>query len=122
MVACCIWPCFLDDGLLPAIVCLGALAIILLILLSVYYRIDGDRLVVYSFFVPHSYPISKIKSVMKTKSILSAPATSFTHRLAVTFTDRKILRSCMPLLISPVRPEEFIRQLREINPDILSDC
>ena len=86
--------------------------------LSIYYRIDGDRLVVYSFFIPTAYPVDKIKEIKPTMSVLSSPATSLTHRLAITFTDRKILKSYIPLVISPVRQDEFIRQLLTVNPEI----
>lgn len=94
------------------------LAFVLVTFLSIYYKIDGDKLVVYTFFVPTAYPIDKIKEIKPTESILSAPATSLTHRLAITFTDRKILKSYTPLIISPVRQDEFIRQLLSINPEI----
>ncbi len=118
VAVCCVVPCFLDDGIWPTIVCLVMLAFVLVTFLSIYYRIDGDKLVVYSFFIPTAYPIDKIKEIKPTKSVLSSPATSLTHRLAITFTDRKILKSYMPLIISPVRQEEFIRHLRSINPEI----
>ena len=87
------------------------LAFVLVTFLSIYYRIDGDKLVVYTFFIPTAYPIDKIKEIKPTKSVLSSPATSLSHRLAITFTDRKILKSSIPLIISPVRQDEFIRQL-----------
>ena len=118
VAACCIVPCFMDDGIWPTIICLVMLAFILLIFISIYYRIDGNKLVVYQFFIPTVFPIDKIKEVKPTKSVLSAPATSLTHRLAITFTDRKILKSSMPIIISPVRQEDFIRQLLSINPCI----
>ena len=118
VAACCIVPCFMDNGIWPTIICLVMLAFILLIFISIYYRIDGDKLVVYQFFIPTAFPIDKIKEVKPTKSVLSAPATSLTHRLAITFTDRKVLKSSMPIIISPVRQEEFIRQLLSVNPKI----
>ena len=118
VAACCIVPCFMDNGIWPTIICLVMLAFILLIFISIYYRIDGDKLVVYQFFIPTAFPIDKIKEVKPTKSVLSAPATSLTHRLAIIFTDRKVLKSSMPILISPVRQEEFIRQLLSVNPKI----
>ena len=95
-----------------------ALAFILLTFIGIYYRIDEDKLIVYTFFVPTAYPIAKIKEIKTTKSVLSAPAASLTHRLAITFTDRKILKSTTPLIISPVRQKEFIKQLLIINPEI----
>lgn len=118
VAVCCVVPCFLNDGIWPTIICLVMLAFVLVTLLSIYYRIDGDKLVVYSFFIPTIYPIDKIKEITPTKSVLSSPATSLTHRLAIIFTDRKILKSSIPLIISPVRQEEFIRQLLSVNPEI----
>ena len=118
VAVCCVVPCFLDDGIWPTIVCLVMLAFVLVTFLSIYYRIDGDKLVVYSFFIPTAYPIDKIKEIKPTKSVLSSPATSLTHRLAITFNDRKILKSSIPLIISPVHQEEFIRHLLSINPEI----
>ena len=118
VAACCIVPCFMDNGIWPTIICLVMLAFILLIFISIYYRINGDKLVVYQFFIPTAFPIDKIKEVKPTKSVLSAPATSLTHRLAIIFTDRKVLKSSMPIIISPVRQEEFIRQLLSVNPKI----
>ncbi len=118
VAAYCVVPCFLDDGIWPTIICLVMLAFVLVTLLSIYYRIDGDKLVVYSFFIPTAYPIDKIKEIKPTKSVLSSPATSLTHRLAITFTDRKILKSSIPLIISPVSQDEFITHLLSINPEI----
>lgn len=119
MVAvCCVVPCFLDDGIWPTIISIVMLAFVLVTFLSIYYRIDGDKLVVYSFFIPTTSPIDKIKEIKPTKSVLSSPTTSLTHRLAITFTDRRILKSSIPLIISPVHQEEFIRHLLSINPAI----
>jgi len=94
------------------------LAFVLLGLIGTFYKIDGNKLVVYSFFVPTAYPIDKIKEIKPTKSILSSPATSLTHRIAITFSDRKVLKSSIPLIISPTRQESFIQQLLAINPEI----
>lgn len=118
VAACCIWPMFLDDGILPVIISCVVLAFIIVLFKSIYYKIDGNNLVVYQFFVPSAFPIDKIESVLPTKSIISSPATSFTHRLAIKFSDRKILKSTMPIIISPVRQQEFIAQLVSINPNI----
>lgn len=115
---CCLVPCFIDNSLLITAICLAMLVFVLLTCIGIYYKIDGDYLVVYTFFVPTAYPIDKIESIKPTKSILSSPATSLTHRLAITFVDRKILKSSIPLIISPVRQEDFIRQLLSINPAI----
>lgn len=119
VAACCLVPCFLDDGIWPIVICLVMLLFVLLAFIGIYYRIDGDKLVVYTFFVPTVYPIDKIKEIKPTKNILSAPATSLSHRLAITFVERKILKSTAPLIISPVRQDEFVRQLRSVNPALI---
>lgn len=121
VVGCCIWPIFLDDGMLPVVISCVVLAFIVVLLKSIYYKIDGNNLVIYQFFIPSAYPIDKIESVLPTKSVLSSPATSITHRIAIKFTDRKILNSVMPIIISPVRQQEFIDQLVAINPNIKID-
>lgn len=118
VAGCCLVPCFIDHSLWLVTLCLAMLVFVLLTFIGIYYRIDGDKLVVYSFFVPTGYPIDKIKEIKPTKSVLSSPATSLSHRLAITFTDRKILKSTTPLIISPMRQEEFIRQLLSVNPEI----
>lgn len=85
--------------------------------LGVKYAIEGNKLIVYTFFRPRAFPIDKIKDVTFTKGILSAPALS-TTRLAIRFTDRTVLRSSMPLEISPRDREAFARHLVSINPNI----
>jgi hypothetical protein len=50
--------------------------------------------------------------------MLSAPATSLTKRLAISFTDRSVLKSSMPIIISPANRQLFIDTLLAINPDI----
>lgn len=116
----CIGPLFFEFNIAPIIIGVGLLALFYVLFLGTYYIIDGDKLVVYSFFIPTAYPINKIKSIKPAKCILSVPATSLTHRLAISFTDRKVLKRSMPLIISPVRPEKFIAQLRAINPNIVA--
>ncbi len=116
--ACCFIPLFLDDGYWPVVVSVLCLAVIVMLLKSIRYEIDGDRLIIYQFFVPKSYPIDKIASIESTTSALSAPAASLSHRLAIKFTDRKIMGSFMPLIISPMRQKEFIAVILRVNPQI----
>ena len=61
IVIVCLWPVLLDDWVLPMVICSVMLVFVLLTLLGCYYRIDGDKLVVYSFFIPTDYPIDKMK-------------------------------------------------------------
>lgn len=51
VAVCCVTPCFMDDGIWPTIICLVMLAFVMVTFLSIYYRIDGDKLVVYTFFI-----------------------------------------------------------------------
>lgn len=118
VAACCMASMFFNDGIGPLIVSMIMLVFVITTFISIYYKINGDQLIVYTLFFPHHYPIDKIRDIKPTKSTLSAPATSLTHRLAITFTDRKILKSSMPLIISPAHPDEFIQDLLAVNPDI----
>lgn len=122
VAACCVIHLLIDRGVVAVVISVVMLSLFVVALRSIYYRIDGDKLVVYQFFIPTVYPIDKIKEVKPTKSMLSAPATSLSGRLAVTFTDKKILKSTIPLIISPEHRQEFIRQLLSVNPDIRHSC
>ena len=62
------------------------------------------------------YPIENIKEVRKVKSILAAPAMSFT-RVQIKF-ERGTAKTAVPLEISPKDREKFIQDLLKINPDI----
>ncbi len=116
--ALCCWPIFIDFEIGPLIVSLWSFAFILFCMLGIYYKIDGDQLIVYQLFIPTALPISKIANIKPTNTWLSGPAASATHRIAISFTDRKVLRSTGPLVISPVRKKEFVEQLLAINPAI----
>ena len=66
-VGVCIWPLFLDDDrtwriVLIILTCVF-IAFLLVLFKGVYYRIDGNNLVVYQFFLPNVFPIDKIESV-----------------------------------------------------------
>ena len=82
-----------------------------------WYAIEGSDFIVYQFFRPHRFPIHKIKEVKFCKGILAGAALS-TTRIAIRFTDRKILKSSMPIEISPKDREGFVHDLTVINPDI----
>ncbi len=119
VAACCYSTLIVDDDIvMPTIVCLCMLVFIVILFIGTYYVIDGDKLIVYTAFFKQEYPIDKIAKVAPTKSMLSAPALSLTPRLAITFTDRKVMKSVMPLVISPVRRSQFIALLLRTNPQI----
>lgn len=81
------------------------------------YAIESNTLIVYMFFRPNRYPIEKISEVKYTTGILSAPALS-TKRLSIKFSDKKILKSSMPLEISPKDRDAFVEHLLHLNPSI----
>lgn len=87
------------------------------LLFGCWYEIDGGELVVYQFFRPTRFPIAKIKDVKKTTGYLATAGMS-RHRVTISFTDRSVLRSSMPLEISPKDRDGFIAALISINPAI----
>lgn len=119
VMLCCGCPFFLDPGWLMATVLAASAALCLLPLFSIWYEIDGDDLVVYAFWRPSRFPISKIKEVARSKSMISAPATSLTQRLAIKFTDRSVTKSTAPMLISPADQRAFLAALSARNPSII---
>ncbi len=94
------------------------LVTVVILCLGTWYEISGNDLTVYQFFRPHKFPIDKIAIIRESRSMLSAPALS-SHRLVIRFTDRKVMKGSMPLMISPARRQQFIRLLLEENPYIV---
>lgn len=85
---------------------------------SVKYQICDGRLGIRNCFYKWEWlPIDKISEVKKSSGILSAPALS-TRRVSIKFSDRSILKSAMPLEVSPVDRDAFMAHLMKINPDI----
>lgn len=118
-IACSSIPCFLVGGIIPVIISIVIPLFVIIALFGIYYKIVGDKLIIYDFFRPKVYPIDKIAEIKPTKSILSAPATSISRRLAIKFTDKTIHDNSTPLIISPVHQQKFIRQLLSVNPNII---
>lgn len=95
----------------------GMLALFIVLIFGCWYEVVGDTLVVYQFFYPHRFPISKIKEVKKTTGYLATAGMS-SRRVSIKFTSRAVLKSSMPLEISPARRDAFISKLISINPSI----
>lgn len=87
------------------------------LLSSTRYAVRGKALGVKCGFQWKWFPIGEIERIAETKSILAAPALS-AERIAVKFSDRKILKSSAPLEISPKEKEALIAELLKINPEI----
>lgn len=97
----------------------GSMLICVVLIVGCWYELDGDDLVVYQFFRPNRFPISKIKEVKKTIGYLATAGMS-SRRVSIRFTDRSVLKSSMPLEISPKDRDDFIARLKGINPAITS--
>ncbi len=108
----------IDSSWIVAIALGGTMLMLLVFMFGCWYTIDGDDLVVYQFFRPNRFPISKIKEVKKTVGYLATAGLS-SKRVSIQFSDRSILKSSMPLEISPKDRDGFIAKLKEINPAII---
>ncbi|MDE5567568.1 MAG: PH domain-containing protein [Muribaculaceae bacterium] len=103
---------------LTLIFCIAPTLLLFLLILGCRYEIDGDTLIIYQFFKPHRFPISKIKSIKKTTGYLATAGMS-SKRVSISFVDRSVMKSAMPLEISPKNRDGFMSQLKEINPEII---
>ncbi|MDO5446212.1 MAG: PH domain-containing protein [Prevotellaceae bacterium] len=84
------------------------------------YVINGDKLEVWVLCFKQSYDIRCMRSVSKTRTVLSSPAASLDRiRIAVAMTPQA--RYTDDLVISPKRKQEFIAELQQINPQIKSE-
>ncbi len=117
VIMCFAGPAIEGDWLWGIIFSAILLALEILMFAGVKYMIRGNQLGVRNFFRWHWYPIDKITEIKRQRSVLSAAALSF-DRLAIRFSDKAILKSTMPLEISPKDMAKFVEQLRGINPGI----
>lgn len=101
-----------------ALIFIGGMSALCFVLIrGCWYDIDGDTLVINNLFQPLKAPIGKIREVKYTRGYLAGAASSF-DRLAISFTDRSVLKSSMPIEISPKDRDSFVARLKEINPSI----
>lgn len=107
----------LDSTWWATLLCGGAMLSCLLPILGCWYEIKGNQLVIYQFFRPHKFPIDKIAEVKKKTGYLATAGMS-SRRVSIKFSDRSVLKSSMPLEISPKDRDGFIATLKAINPSI----
>lgn len=107
----------LDSTWWAAIPVCGMMVVCILLIVGCWYEIEGNQLIVYQFFRPNRFPINKISEVKKTIGYLATAGMS-SRRVSIKFADRTVLKSSMPLEISPKDRDNFIANLREINPNI----
>jgi hypothetical protein len=111
----------IDGEIFVVGIIVGALLALMEIVMfaSVRYQICDGKLGIRNMFYKWEWlPIDKISEVKKSSGILSAAALS-TKRISIKFSDKKILKSSMPLEISPKDRDGFIARLKEINPAII---
>lgn len=91
----------------------ASFVIILYLLYDTNYTITQGNLKVHSgFIVNKNIPIAAIKSIKKSDSILSAPASSFTDRIEVFYGESK------SIIISPKEKQAFVDELLKQHPGI----
>ncbi len=118
VVCCMVGPLITSDDYLFGILLAGLLVgIEIFTFTSVKYAIRGNELGIRMFYRWQWFPIDKISEVKKVTSMLSSAALS-TQRVAIIFSDRKILKSNFPLEISPKDRSTFISNLQTVNPGI----
>ena len=113
-----------EDGLSwpgRVVICVFFFIFLLLIwiITTFKYAIRGNELGIRNLVYKWEWlPIEKIESIKPVKSVFAGPALSF-NSLSIKFTDRRVLKSTMPLEIAPKDQNEFIRALKSINPLII---
>ena len=115
LLVCCL-PGILGDGgwRLLISVCVTCVPVFYL-LYAIKYTIDGTtlRVTVLGIF-NDEYDLTLLESVVPTRTILSAPASSL-KRIRLDFTDGQTA------VISPRNQEDFLAELRKINPKVKID-
>ncbi len=111
------WAATIGSGWIVSLPVGGVTLLLIVLIFGCWYEIDNDNLIIYQFFMPHRFPISKIKEVKKTKGYLATAGMS-SKRVSIKFKDRSVLKSYMPLEISPKDRDGFMARLKEINPNI----
>ena len=85
------------------------------LLYAIKYTIDGTTLRVTVLHIFNDeFDLTKLESVVPTRTILSAPASSL-KRIRLDFTDGQAA------VISPRNQEDFLAELRKINPKVYID-
>lgn len=90
---------------------MAVLAFILQFFLNTRYTLTADKLLITcGWFYKKEVPLLNIRKIMRTKSLLSAPALSADKLLI--FYDRQ------QVMISPENQEAFLLEIKQLNPRI----
>ena len=112
-------PCtipMIKQMIIPGLWIMGGVLVFTIFLFGgMRYTISGDRLYIKIWTIPFgSVEIGDIISVKRSYNPLSSPAASL-KRLRINLNGKAKFSD---MLISPVREQEFIEELKAINPDI----
>lgn len=122
MVSGCVFgPYYEGDLSVGLILGTGMLLLWLIAVTGVKYEIRDGQLGIRNFYHWTWIPVSKIVTAEKLHGVFvqgSVSATLSLDRVRLTLADKSILKSSMPIDISPKDRDGFIAQLKEINPDI----
>lgn len=116
VAGCIIGPTIEGDFVAGIFLGLAVLAIEILIFSGVKYRISERQLGIRNFYRWTWIPINEISEIKKLRSFLAAPALS-RDRLAVYFAGSH--NNPKTIEISPAKVNDFITQLKTINPGIV---
>lgn len=93
----------------------GSFFLLMFLLTGMRYVISGSKLTFKIWFIPSwSVDIADIRSVKRSYNLLSSPAASL-KRLHITLNRET---KYPDILISPVKEQKFIDELKSINPGI----
>lgn len=113
---------FMENNPLIGIILGGGLALLWLVAVSgVKYEIRDNQLGIRNFFRWTWIPIEKIATIERHHGVAVQGAVSAVlslDRVRMTLTDRSVLRSSMPIDISPKDADALMARLNEINPTI----
>ncbi len=113
--AVCCLPGFSEEGGWRLLIGIGiTLSLLLLLLFAIRYTIDGTTLRVTVLVFNDEFDLTKLVSVTPTRTILSAPASSL-KRIRLEFSNGDAV------VISPRHQEDFLAELRRINPKVKID-
>lgn len=118
----CMLGCIIAGSWNPGIIEISLFLFVIIlfgyVISTVKYAIRGKELGIRGLTMKWEWlPIDKIESIKPTRSISASSALSF-DRIAIKFSDKEVLKSSMPLEISPKEKKEFSIALKSINPKV----
>lgn len=117
VVGCLVGPMIDGDNIAGIIVAASMAVMWTFCVTGMKYEINGNQLGIRNLYRWTWVPVEKICKVKKTRGGLATAAMSL-DRVSISLSDRNVLKSSMPLIISPKDMDGFISELQRINPAI----